>query len=314
MKEINYGQLKAHTLKLLDEYSSRGAIQAAIKTADIAFKIQDFVNDALYDLASTTAKIPAVYYIAHNPVYNELAKDTSSIKKHIPGTDFIIELVGAKSCFFEVNGPATVVIEEYNAGWQPIETIEVPSSQKSFAEYKRLIIPTLASNNIRLRFTGDYPYDFKNYILYPYSFPSQDDVQQHRPHFIYPLPDNYLQLNNVMVRKDQRQYVPNMTYILTPDKKIALNRYEVGEYLINHYRKPSELVFTGDEVVDSAQTLDISEDAARIAPYYVAGQVLMSEGELTKGGGLINQYEGKKVTLVSSDGHYSASITNVFGW
>jgi hypothetical protein len=74
------------------------------------------------------------------------------------------------------------------------------------------------------------------------------------------------------------------------------------------------LEFTGEEAIDNIQALDISEDAARIAPYYVAGQVLMSEGELSKGVGLINQYEAKKASLVSSDGHYSANITNVFGW
>lgn len=312
---MNYGQLKAHALKLLDEYSSRGAIQSAIKTADISFKMQDLANDALYDLASTTAKIPAVYFIAHNPVYNELAKDTSSIKKHLPGTDFSIELVGAKSCFFEATGPATVLIEEYNSGaWSAIETIEIPATQISFAEYKRLITPTVPTNNVRLRFSGDYPYDFHNYVLYPYSWPTQDSVQQSRPHFIYSLPDDYLQLHNVMAKRDQRQYTPYNNYILSPDKKIAINRYEIGEYLINYWRKPSLLVFTGDEVVDNAQTLDISEDAARIAPYYVAGQVLMSEGELAKGVGLINQFESKKVSLVSNEGNYSASITNVFGW
>lgn len=42
---ITYGQIQAATLKLLDEYSSRGAIQAANKTADNKFKIQQITND-----------------------------------------------------------------------------------------------------------------------------------------------------------------------------------------------------------------------------------------------------------------------------
>jgi len=250
---VNYEQFKAHVLKLLDEYSSRGAVQGSIKTADQIFKAQDFVNDALYDLASTTAKIPAVFTITHNPLYNELARDTSSIKKHLPGVDYAIELVGARACFFECNGPATVLIEEYNSGaWSTLETIAI-TVQNTFVEYKRLITPTVATNNVRLRFSGNYPYDFRNYVLYPYAFPTQNDVQQHRPHFIYDLASNYLKINNVMVKKDQRQYVPNLTYILTHDKKLGLNRYETGEYLVNYWRKPADLTFTGDETTDNTQ-------------------------------------------------------------
>jgi hypothetical protein len=202
---LNYGQLKKVVLKLIDEYSSRGAIQAPIKTADQSFKIQDLTNDCLYELAV--------------------------VVKH-PG-EFNVSLV-------DENSPLTY---------------DLPSDwiKQNYAEF----------------------------------------VKDNNP------PKNF----------------PAHYYRISPTKKLHLikhlNPIDVTFYYI---KRPALLVFTGDDAVDNLQELDISEDAARIAHYYVAGQVLMSEGELSKGVGLINQYESKKVNLVSSDGHYSDNITNVFGW
>ena len=109
---VTYGQIRSSALKLLDEWSSRGALQAANKTADYGYKIQQIVNESIYELASTNAKLPATFLIAHNPVKNTLADDTSSLRQHLPGVDFSITLLNAKACFFEAIYPATVVIEQ----------------------------------------------------------------------------------------------------------------------------------------------------------------------------------------------------------
>jgi hypothetical protein len=312
---LNWGELKNQVRALLNQLSNRGALLPTTKVADLLKKIEYFINPVLYDLASTTGKIPEVFYITHNPAYNELARDTSSIKKYLPGQDFSIELVGARSCFFEATGPATILIEERNNGeWSALETISIPSTQKTFAEYKRLINPTQPGNNVRLRFAGSFPYDYRNYILYPYTWPTAEDIQQHRPHFIYPLPSDFLKLNNVMVKKDQRQYTPYVAYVMTPDKKMALNRYEVGEYLINYYRKPKLLTFTGDDAVDNLQTVDATDDAVQIAALSVAAQALLSEKDETAGLTLMNEYEAKKGQLTAADQNYSSVVYNVYGW
>ena len=51
---MNYGQIKLHTLRLLDEFSSSGVVQT---TQDVLVKIMELTNDGLMDLAATTAKI-----------------------------------------------------------------------------------------------------------------------------------------------------------------------------------------------------------------------------------------------------------------
>jgi hypothetical protein len=308
---MNYGQVKTDTLRLIDEYSSRGAIQAASKIADIKFKIQSATNQTIYDLASTTAKIPAVFNIAHNPIKNVLMDDTSSLKQHLPGMDFTISLAGAKSCFFECTGPATVQIEEGNT---ILQTISIPSSTKVLTDYRRLITPVNPNSLITLRFTGDYVYTFRNYTLYPYSFPTEADIQQHRPWFEYDLPNDYLDINNVFAKKDARQYSAYPNYILTPNKKISFNAFDGPlELLVNYWRRPNLLTFVNDDTTDDAQIIDLSEDAAMIIPFNVAGQVLNSEKQLAEGTLLLNQYETKKSTLISNKTQYQANVMSVYG-
>lgn len=312
---ITYGQIKDTTLQLLDEYSSRGAVLSATKTADYNLKIQSFTNSTIYDLASTTAKIPAVFHVVHNPIKNKLSDDTSTMKVHLPGQDFSISLKNAQSTFFETTGPATVVIEEsYNGTtFSPLETIDVPASQVSFAEYKRLIFPSSPSNIVRLRFTGNYIYNFRNYILYQYSWPTEADIPQHRPYSEYPLPADFFDIDSVFIKKDIR--IPYLNYVLTQDKKIAVRTYEPPmELEVNYWRRPNLLTFTGTDDIDDAQVIDLDDDAAIIIPWFVAGDILNSEQLLKEGKQRLEQAEIKRRNLIKNKSNYGQTIINVTGW
>lgn len=315
---ITYGQIKNDVLKLIDNYSSRGAPLSASKIADYNMKIRSLVNSTIYDLASTTARIPAVFRIAHNPVKNTLADDTSSIKTHLPGVDFSISLVNARATFFEATAPAAVIIEESannGASYSTIETITVTASVTTLIEYRRLISPSSSTNIVRLRFSGDSLFSFSNYILYPYSWPTESDVQQHRPWFEFPLPNDFFDINNVFAKKDARQFVPYMNYIITPDKKISFNSYDYPmELLINYWRRPNLLTFTGVDATDDAQTIDLTDDAAIIIPWFVAGDILNSEQLLAEGTLRLNQATVKKNSLIGSNRNTFVEILNVTGW
>lgn len=309
---MTYGQIKTQTLRLLDEFSTTGLVST---TQDVLGRIQGFANDALFDLTIKAAKIPALYTIIHNPLYNELSRDTSTIEKHLPDVDFSVELTGARACFFECSGPATVTIDEkINDVWTNIETITITSS--TLTEYKRLIAPSSLLNSVRLRFTGAYAYDYVNYIIYPYPFPTYADVQQHRPFFLYSLPSDFLKLNYIEVKKDARQYINYIDYKRTPDNKLALSRYDIGEYLIHYWRKPIELVFTGNQSTDDAQIIDtdMPTEGVQLVPYFIAAHSLIAEGDMTKGITLLNMYEAKVASLPGPDVAYSSTIINVTGW
>lgn len=325
---LTYGDTKKRALKLLDEYDTTGVIQS---TTDVNIKIQDFTNDAMKNLAETTARIPGVKHIINAPVRNTLAYDTSAIKTFEPGgADISITLTNARSCYFEIIGPATVHIEEATAGsttYTPLETIAVPGSVTEFTEYRRLINPTQLTNMIRLRFTGSYVFHVRNYILYPYAWESEADVQQHRPFFEYDLPSDCLELNNVMAKKDVRQFIPYAKYVLLPNKRIGFNRYDApAEFVVNYWRMPTLFVYTDVEETNDAQiygidringTYRVSDDAAMVIPYYVAGNILLSEGGangVTVGMTLLNIYEARKSEIISNKTEEQGTILNVTGW
>lgn len=314
---MNYGELKTRVLKLIDEYSSRGTVLTKTKIADIIYKIQGLVNSIQMDLASTYAKLPAIYKIVQNPIENDLSKDTSTIKNHMPGEDFTTERQGARSVFFESTGPAEIYIEEYvNDIWTTLETISIPASQTTFQEYRRLITPSDTSNNIRLRFSGDYIYQFRNYHLYGVTWPDQDFVQQWRPYFLYDLPLDFLKLNYVEVRRQTRQYTSFQDFHLRSDNKIAFNRYiSPAEFLVHYFRKPVNLTFTGIDETDDAQTIDVLDEAAEIMPLAIAGEVLISEKDETRGAFLLNMYEARKANLPGGNEDTKGDPDiSIYGW
>jgi len=313
---ITYGAIRTSTLRLLDEYSSRGTIQVPSKVADYGFKIQQITNESIYELASTTAKLPKTFLIPHNPIKNTLADDTSSLKQHIPGVDFSITLVNGKSTFFEATYPGEIVIEESANGvtYAEIETITVPSGTEGFAEYRRLIAPSLSTNTVRLRFTGGSVYLFCNYVLYAYTWPTEADVQQHRPWFIKEAPTDFLDLNYVEVKKDARQYVPYSNMIKTPENQLSFNSYDGPMLLLVHYwRKPTLLTFTDVQSVDDALVIDLRDDASLIIAYNCAGTIQNSE-EAGRGDAFLKKYTEKRMNLISSTASHVSSLSNLYTW
>ena len=314
---MNWGELKSSVRALIDELSSRGALLPNIKVADILMKLKYFINPVLYELAQTTGRLAAVQYVTLNPVLNTLAYDTSSIKKHLPGIDWSFELAGAKACFFECNGPATVTLDEKIAGvWNNLETIDITSTVTALTEYRRLITASDPANTVRLRFTGDYAYDFRNYILYPYAWPTAAAVQQHRPYFEFALASDYLKLNTVLAKSDTRQYVSfNQYTVRDSDGKLVVNRYLAPlELLVQYWRKPVMPAFTGVDTTDDLLTIDATDEAVNLVPLGVAAKVLLSEKNETAGMILQNLFEAGKAQLVGKDGSYAGTIVSKSEW
>jgi hypothetical protein len=317
---MNYEQVVNAVLRLLDEYSSRGVVTAPIKTADIRAKIPDAVNQICMDLATTTGKLAKEWQIINFPVLNDSSKDTSSIKNHLPGTDdYIATLTGARAYFVEVSGYYDIVIEESISGvWTELVelTPTAGSEPTTFVELKGLLTPSSLTNAVRMRCTGDYVFPYRNHILYPYTFPTASEVQQNRPFFLYDLPADWLKLNNVMIRKDTRQWTSFAEYKIT-DNKFAFNRYATGEILVNYWRKPTAIAVVDTNsptVLELAQLIDTTPDARQIVPLGVAGTVMVSD-DPSASAYFFNLYESRKYQLVQQDGSYGLStIPSLTGW
>jgi len=312
---IKYGEIRRSTLKLLDDYSSRGNVLAPIKVADYNFKIQQVCNESIMELASTTAKLPKTLLIPHNPIKNSLYDDTSSIRQHIPSIDFSIALQGARSCFFEATRFGEIILEESSDGinYTNIETITVPSNTEGFAEYRRLITPSLLTNTVRLRFTGEFPYSFRNYVLYVNSWPTEDDVEQHRPWWVVENPSDYLDFNYAEAKDNYGQYVPYSNIVKDPEGKLSFWSYDGPmELLLYYWRKPTLLTFTDVQSVDDELVIDLRDDAALILPYNIAGTIQNSE-EPNRGDGYLKEYTRKSSRLIQIT-PTTTSKGNLYKW
>ena len=317
---MNYGQLQAAVLKNIDEYSRKGNTAAPNKTVDYRLKIPEATNQILMNLASTTGKIAAEWEIINNPVLNESTRDTSTIKNHIPGTDDIIAtLAGALSYYVEVTGHYDIVIEEQVSGaWETLVELTPThgSEPTGFVEVKGLLTPSMPTNAVRMRLIGNYVYPYRHHILYPYSFPSKAEIQQNRAWFEYPLPADWLQFNNVMIRRDTRQWAPFSEYKITPTH-FAFNRYSTGEIIVNYWRRPKEIVLavpSSPTEEELEQVIDAMPDAAGIVPLGVAGTILVNDDN-NASSYLLQLYNNGKFELTQNEGNYGLqSVTNVNGW
>jgi len=310
---MTYGDLVNQALRLIDEYSKKGTANPVIKTADYRLKIPDAVNEIQQDLANTTGRLNKELLIINNPVMGTLQYDTSTIKNHIPGTDdIIVSLTGAYSYFLEVSGYYDVYIEQLTGGaWATLVHLEpTPGSEPTtFTELKGLLTPSSATNSVRIRLTGNYIYPYRNYILYPYTFPTAADVQQNRAWATQTLPTDWLKLNNVMIRKDQRQWVPFVEYKITATQ-FAWNRYQSGELVVNYYRKPTAIAVVDTSAptpTELAQVIDVVADATYIVPAGVAGKILAIDSPAGSAE-LLNYYEARKYSINPESGMYGLQV------
>jgi len=320
VEPILYGDLVNQALRLVDEFSKKGVANPVVKTADYRLKIPDAVNEIQQDLANTSGKLPKEMLIINNPVMGTAAYDTSTIKNHIPGTDDIAAtLAGALSYFIEASGFYDIYFEEEISGvWTTLVHLEpTPGSEPTtFVELKGLLTPSSATNDVRIRLTGNYVYPYRNYILYPYTFPTAADVQQNRAWAQQLLPTDWLMLENVMIRRDIRQWIPFTEYEITPTY-FTYNRYITGEIIVNYYRKPTPVAVVNTSAPTAgelAQVIDAAPGALYIVPAGVAGKILAVDSP-SASSELLNYYETRKYTLPGlGDRRGSQSILNVTGW
>lgn len=311
---MQYGNFKIDVLKILDEYSARGTALSSAKTADLELRMGEAVNDILLDLAQGPAKIPAVFTIVQNPVENEIGYDTSEIQSFLPGgDDYTVELEAARSYYYEATGPSDVYVEEYDgAAWNTLSTATLSSTVTSFTEVKGLVSAASSTSNIRLRFTGDYPYSFRNYKLYPYLFASTASVvvQQHRPYFRYDLPSDYLVIDKVQYAdQNSKLETYNNYYLFEADKQIGISRYDVGEFILNYYRLPTEISTAGS----STETVDCLTNALHAAKMGVAAKLEATEN-VQLSAYLMNMYEARKASIEVPQEVQPDEIENVTGW
>ena len=302
---MNLGQIKDMALQLIDEYSSNGELISGADNADVLNKMTNLANAAQAQI-SEFAKIRAVHEIVQYPI-NNLLGESYDIHQHT-GEDLEYESdTPAKAYYFEVDGEATVYVEELSSGWQVLETINVPGTVAGFTAYKGLINASNPNNKTRLRFSGSYPYNTRNRALYEFAFSSADKVPAYQEEVKYDLPSDFWQLENILFLSTNSKRFTEFIHYTFRDGTLFIPRSFKGEFRVNYFKKPVALV-------EDADVPEIDSKYHHLIAQYVAAMVLVSRGETSKGTQLRNFYEVELYRINGDDGSGPGYIKDAIGW
>lgn len=307
---MNLGDAKRKAIKLIDEYSTNGSLTSAAQNGDYLMRMNDLADIAQKEIAAIK-KINSSFTITQNAIPNQLGIYAFDLIQHLDADNVQSSAVGSQSYYFEVDRPCTVYVEELvSSVWTIIKTIVVPALTTNFTAYKGNLTLSSVLNTVRIRFSGVYPYNIRNRALYPYLFPTDNDVQAFRPWVPYDLPSDYMSLNKVINETDVRQY-SNLTDYKTKGRfTFYFNYFMTGSFQIEYFKYPADITTASD---DTTTIFELDTEACELIPYYIAGHLILSE-DVTRSITLLNMYSTKLANLSSSDSNNSTMTSNQMGW
>lgn len=211
--------------------------------------------------------------------------------------DLEIEGGISKSYYFEINGNATIKIQEdINGTWTDITTINhVASINGSYETYKGLITNT-SDNNIRLLFEGsDYLYYVRNVALYNCAFEFEDDVfeytKKQKRDLKVIIPDLY-EIISIDFEKDETKGVYMGDYILEGDNTLVIDSKLKGNFIITYKAYPVKIT---DNTPDSYRFTQPAEMMA-LLPLYIASE-LYKDDDISQATIYRNEFETALINI-----------------
>jgi hypothetical protein len=300
---MNLGEVKKKALSLMAEYSIDGVEISAAENADYLNRMNRFADIAQKEIAQVK-KIPETKYISQNMVKNQLGQLYAFELKQKTDVDLIEKAAGSKSYYFEVDNVATVYIEELtSAGWVILQIIN-NTVKNQFTKHKGLILASNPSSEIRIRFSGPYIYNTKNRALYPYTFPSDEDVPDYTPYVKYEMPSDFMELQKVIHVKDSMAYGQMIDYYWESKRTFVANYFHSGSFQVHYYRYPTTIT---KDTVDTYE-FEIDIEAQEAIPFFIGARCLMDENP-TLAIQLMNEYQMKLSRLYSTEDFGTVTIT-----
>ena len=308
---MNYATFRDATIKLLNVYSSSGNLTPISDSSvqDAVLRFPAFVNICQNEIATTAKYIHKKKIISQNPIPNMLTNPltTFDVQAHL-GLDLIdMVAMGAKSYNFEVDNLATIYIEEQvNGIWIILRTL-TNTVKGQYTIFHGFVGASSATNNIRVRFSGLYPYNIRNKALFAYVWNDIIDMPVYQKYAEYTLPTDFFQLNKVVNKGDSMLYQNTIDWEFQGRNVIAVNYFLIGEIDIFYYAYPMEVSTTPDDNF----IFDLDEEACQCLAFYVASQVLIDDPiNKSVGARLFDIYQGKLANMSNVITQGSQSVIN----
>lgn len=310
---MNYGTFKKDTLKLLNQWSISGNLipETDENTLDMTLRFPAFLNKYLQEIATTAKYIHKKKSISQNPITNLLPNPLTcfDIIQHTDQDLTTMVAKGAKSYHFMIDSVATWVIEEERTAgvWTELSSASQSSPKGEYTRYKGFTGCTDPSYNVRIRFTGAYPFNVRDRALYAYLFPTVEDVPNFERYVIYEMPTDFFMLNKVVLKGQSMVYDNTLDWNWEGRNKIAINYFLVGEIDIFYHAYP-EIV--PDNVADN-YILQLDEEACQALTYGVASEVFRTDPQnKSVSDKLYSVYQGKLANMTNVITMGSTAVKN----
>lgn len=214
------------------------------------------------------------FELSWSPITNLLGYISNfDIKEHgttYPATDLIYDCNSpATAYYFEVDGEATVYIEDYTTQWNILATISVPGTVTTFTSYKGVVTPTNGATRSRIRFSGAYWYRTINRALFGIPL-KLSQVPTYAPWVKVTMPSDFKSMDQVITEYPDRQYSKDANSKWEENNKFYVNYYYNGKIRIVYRPVPAKIAAMTD-------VLSVDDVTARTLLPYALGMELFKE-------------------------------------
>lgn len=306
---MKWGECKLLALQKIDPATN--SLVATRNTKDYLNAILGVANRGLNDLATAGKYLIRHKDIIKPKIVSVLPSMTDSLKLY-QHTDTDIEFsTSGKAYYFEVVGTATIKIM---LGSDVVETIE-NTEKGSFTVYKAKV-ENPDNLELKIIFTGEYPYQFRNIAIYDVNFESNEDVWDYNPEKRMDMKeiasDFYKLLKTEVIKESgylDTLYEVTQDYRWEGDSVLILSGFEPAMYRVHYYAYPAQLTAETDDEYE----LELDPEVAALLPLYIASQ-LMEDDDSSMAYYFAQQYAEGKQRLSATPAIGKAQFVDVNGW
>lgn len=312
---MTYKELKIDVLQKVGDSRNvqNGIITSNTSTNNYVSQIPNLLREVL-NIVSTAGRYIVKYVdIVNTPIKSGLYDSMREIYS-ITNEDMEVTLEKAKAYYFEMFGSGTV---ELYVGDTLTETF-TNSATTTFTVYKGKITND-DEEEVTLLFKAQYPYSVRNIALYDIEFETDATVYDNIDYKRYDMRDLVEDFYNLKVNDMPYQagvnivaYQNNSEYHWEGDSVLVLDNNKTGIWRVYYNSYPQDIT---SDITDST-VINVLPEVAAILPFYIAGQLLMSEDE-DYSTERLNEFENRRLELTKvkeQPSSYNYQFENTTGW
>ena len=284
------------------------------------------VNRAMLRVAAIRPATSS-YVINHRPLNNLLGDEFKYYEK--TADKLVITGANAKSLYFEYSGQGILTVklkrkdsESYwSAGTVVLQKSEGFKSQRGLIKTNNGLFVTSDdeySGEIYLEFEGDYRLALRNVALYDVLLSDQvSDIpafSEYIPYDMASLVDDFKSFLSPPLLIDEQFVKLDKGFYIEAETKILLPYSWSGTYRIEYNVKPTLITVFSEDVLKSAEIIDLDDDLCALLPLLIASYIWLDD-EPEKAQYYDAQYQIQAAEIINRErNRMPVEFKSVYGW